>query len=101
MVHRFQVSNPYSMPIPPVKKKTIPKQVQTDFGQVLQEANSLKVSKHAKTRMSERNISIDNTMWEAISEKVNDARKKGVTDSIVLIPDAALVVSTTNNTVIT
>lgn len=90
------------MPIPPpVKKNPEPKQTQTDFGRILQDANNLRVSKHAKDRMSERNITLNDNTWNTISEKVDDARKKGVTDSLVLTSDAALLVSAKNNTVIT
>lgn len=101
MVHRIHVNNQYSMPIPPMQKNPAPKQAQTDFGRILQDASNLKISKHAKERMSERNITFNEKTWNSISEKVHDAHKKGVTDSIVLTTDAALLVSTKNNTVIT
>lgn len=61
----------------------------------------LKVSKHAERRLSERNIFIDNGQWQAIENRVSEARQKGITDSLVVTKDAALIVSTKNNTVVT
>lgn len=60
-----------------------------------------KMSKHAKEMLAERNILIDGNQWEKISEKINEARKKGIQDSLVLTKDAALLISVKNNTVIT
>lgn len=61
----------------------------------------LTISNHAKTRMEERNISIDSSKWKQISDKLQEANEKGVTNSLVFMNDAALLVSVKNNTVIT
>ncbi|MED4532511.1 TIGR02530 family flagellar biosynthesis protein [Metabacillus fastidiosus] len=61
----------------------------------------LKISKHAQERLSERKIDISTEQWNLIEEKVQEAYKKGVNDSLVLINDAALIISAKNNTVIT
>lgn len=74
------------------------------FSQHLQEAlqpEKLTLSKHAKERMSQRGIQIDEAKWGQIQEKVNEAKKMGVKDSLVLLQDAALIISAKNNTVIT
>ena len=39
--------------------------------------------------------------WQQISEKVIEAKKLGVKESLVLLDDAALIVSAKNQTVIT
>lgn len=101
MDHQIHVNKPYAMPISPTKTQPQPKQTEPDFKRFLQDAEQLKISKHARTRMDERNIAVDDDMWSTISDKVDDARKKGVSDSLVLTKDAALLVSTKNNTVIT
>lgn len=62
---------------------------------------TLKVSKHAASRLQERNISIDNKQWETISEKMEEAKQRGITDSLVVTNNAALLVSTKNHTVVT
>ncbi|PSL51195.1 flagellar operon protein [Salsuginibacillus halophilus] len=61
----------------------------------------LKVSKHAADRIADRGIDISDADWDRIHEKVSEAKDKGVTDSLVLTEDAALVVSAKNETVIT
>lgn len=74
------------------------------FLQQLQEATDkqeLKVSKHASERLAERNIQISESEWQRVSDKVFEARKKGVKDSLVLMEQAALIVSAKNATVIT
>lgn len=67
----------------------------------LQPQGKLAVSKHAQERMQQRGIHINETHWKQIADKVTEARKKGVNESLVLLKDAALIVSAKNNTVIT
>ncbi|MGG3889070.1 TIGR02530 family flagellar biosynthesis protein [Metabacillus fastidiosus] len=75
----------------------------TSFKEIFQEIKNehLKISKHAQERLSERKIDISTEQWNSIEEKVQEAHKKGVNDSLVLINDAALIISAKNNTVIT
>jgi len=40
-------------------------------------------------------------MWEEIGRKVDEAKRKGVNDSLVLLKNAALIVSAKNSTVVT
>ena len=61
----------------------------------------LKVSKHAAKRIEARSLDISQLMWERIGEKVKEAQKKGVNDSLVLTPKVAMIVSATNQTVVT
>lgn len=71
------------------------------FQNAIQENTKLTLSKHAKERLQQRDIHITNNRWEQIEQKVNEAKKLGVKDSLVLLEDAALIVSAKNNTVIT
>ena len=61
----------------------------------------LTISKHANLRMAQRGIDIGSKQWDAIESKVTEARSKGVKESLVLLNNAALIVSTKNQTVIT
>lgn len=61
----------------------------------------IKVSKHANERMQLRNIYITESEWDLISNRVNEAKSKGVNQPLVLLDHAALIVSARNNTVIT
>ncbi|TKC18662.1 TIGR02530 family flagellar biosynthesis protein [Robertmurraya kyonggiensis] len=71
------------------------------FQQAIQENNKLVLSKHAKDRLEQRGIHISENRWEQIEGKVQEAKKLGIKDSLVLLDDAALIVSAKNNTVIT
>lgn len=77
--------------------------VKQSFQNILEseEAKQLKVSKHASNRLQERNIAIDDKQWKKITNKVFEAKSKGVNDSLVLTNNAALIVSAKNATVIT
>ena len=86
----------------PVKANKL---TQTSFSLQLQSAiqskNQLTISKHATERLEQRGINISQESWNRIEEKVSQAKAKGVSDSLVLLKDAALIVSAKNNTVIT
>jgi len=84
----------------PVTKKPL-EQPTTNFKDVLKDVSDVKISKHAKARLHERNIHISEHQWDHLGKKMNEAKSKGVTDAIVVMDEVALVVSTKNNTVIT
>lgn len=96
-------SHPISLATP--KKQSIPVSGQA-FSQQFQQVvdsknNTLTLSKHAQIRMAQRNIDIDSATWSKIESKIQQAKKMGVTESLVLTENSALVVSAKNNTVIT
>ncbi|WP_017753759.1 TIGR02530 family flagellar biosynthesis protein [Calidifontibacillus oryziterrae] len=105
MDHRIRQLNyhPLAQINQPVKKPLDPNR--TSFKDLLDtlqtEQSSLKISKHAEKRLNERNIHIDQELWQRIEQKVNEAKVKGVHDSLVVTDQAALIVSAKNNTVIT
>ena len=79
---------------------------QTNFSTELQSAlkpnsEDLTISKHARQRLEQRGINIDEARWDQIGEKIKEAKSMGVKDSLVIVDDAALIVSVQNNTVIT
>lgn len=96
--HLHQLPKPGLMP----QKSGGPK---TSFKDVFQAhiigTDELKVSKHAEKRLNDRGIVIGQDKWAQIKTKVDEAKAKGVQDSLVVLNDAALVVSAKNNTVIT
>ncbi|MEW9108595.1 TIGR02530 family flagellar biosynthesis protein [Cytobacillus gottheilii] len=61
----------------------------------------LLISKHAKERLQQRGITIDDEKWKSIESKVSEAKRMGVKEALVLLKDAALIVSANNQTVIT
>lgn len=101
--------NPVSLPafIPGNYKKAQrpPQGKQADFAASLQmemkKDAGLTISKHAQERLTQRGIQITASRWEQISEKIREAKNMGVKDSLVLLDNAALIVSAKNETVIT
>ncbi|HYK74787.1 MAG TPA: TIGR02530 family flagellar biosynthesis protein [Pseudoneobacillus sp.] len=97
------------MPSQPISQQGIQKRqiksTTNHFSHHLQSAlnvpTELTVSKHAKERLVQRGIEIDKNRWKLIEDKVVEAKKMGVKDSLILLKDAALIVSAKNNTVIT
>ncbi|RDW19488.1 flagellar protein [Oceanobacillus arenosus] len=101
MDHRIhQVAKQYALQLPAAKKATTiePKAA---FKDVLAEHQTLKISKHASERMSERNIQLNEKQWQTLEAKMLEAKEKGITDSLVVLKHAALLVSAKNNTVVT
>lgn len=78
--------------------KETPKNL-NEFNAILQDR--LKVSSHAQTRLQSRNIELDAAAWDRVMSGVDKAAAKGAKESLVLVDDAALVVSIKNRTVIT
>src|SRR5690625_2814172 len=94
-IHHLQQHYAVQTPKPSIKKPTL------SFKEVLKDSQEMKVSKHAKQRLHERNIQINDQQWKIIGEKVIEAKQKVVTDSLVVMNNVGLLVSTKNNTVIT
>jgi len=75
------------------------------FDRVLKNAVSSRqevtFSKHALTRMTERNIHLTQLEMDKIGEAVNRAGAKGIRDSLVLLDKVALIVNIPSKTVVT
>ncbi len=89
------------LPRPGQLRQPVPKQSFVEHLNNALAPQPLKVSKHATERLSERNITITEAEWAHVTEKVNEAKAKGIRDSLVLMDQAALIVSAKNSTVIT
>lgn len=100
------------VPLQPITSKPnvqVPKQlktVQTPFSQhfnqaLSHETSQLTISKHASERIEQRGIQINASQWDKIGLKVSEAKRKGVNESLVIVNNAALIVSAKNETVIT
>ncbi|HLR74698.1 MAG TPA: TIGR02530 family flagellar biosynthesis protein [Virgibacillus sp.] len=97
-IHQLQHPTIYPTSSTKLTPKTSSK---TSFKDILAHVQPLKVSKHAKQRLVERNINISDKQWQKISHKVKEAKQKGVINSVVITNDATLLVSAKNNTVVT
>ncbi|APH07058.1 hypothetical protein A9C19_11080 [Bacillus weihaiensis] len=89
----------------PIHTNNILAKQQSSFKSLLENeltsSQKLKISKHAQTRLTEREITLSDETWSQIEKKISEARKKGVQDSLVLVNEAALIINAKNNTVIT
>jgi flagellar operon protein len=86
------------------KQKELSNTSQSNFAQILDQFKAiepLKISKHATERMQQRDISISDQEWDIITDKVLEAKQKGVKQPLVILDQATLIVSATNHTVIT
>jgi flagellar operon protein len=101
-----KVHNYARMPVPSSTANTPRPEKQQDgsFATLLQnelKVPDVKISKHAAKRMEERNVHIKSADWEQMQVKLNEAAEKGVKESVVVFPEAALVVNAENRTIIT
>lgn len=71
----------------------------TGFGRVLGDKLAVKFSAHAAERLRGRNLSPDE--MSRINRGLERAAGKGSKDSLLLLPDLALVVNVPNRTVVT
>lgn len=83
-----------------------PQQVkpQNSFQSVLSrqlDASPLVFSKHASRRLSDREIELTTDQMQRVENGISKAREKGISDSLVLVDNVALVVNVKNRTVIT
>lgn len=65
------------------------------------EKEGLQLSAHAKRRLAQRNISLDASEREDLTEAVQQLDEKGAQEAAVLRDDAAFVVNVPNRTVVT
>lgn len=79
----------------------------TSFRSVLEgvvqeaEASSVKFSKHAMNRLSQRGITLSDEQILRLAEGMDKASGKGIKEPLVLIDNLAFIVSTDKKTVIT
>lgn len=72
------------------------------FEQMLQEQQlQLKFSQHAAQRIQQRGISIKPETMTKLASAVDQAASKGAVDSLIVMPDVALIVNVPNRTVVT
>lgn len=73
----------------------------TPFSRVLDQTGELKFSQHAQERLKARNITFSQDQLQQLEGAVNSVAQKGGKESLVMMGDAALVVSVKNRTVVT
>ena len=87
---------------PVIKNKEF--DINSAFKDILNEKykkSEISFSKHANARIEERNIDIDEDVTNKLNEAVGQAKDKGLKNILVMIDNAAFIVNTINNKVIT
>lgn len=69
--------------------------------QELSTESRLKFSKHASTRLMDRNINLTEGQVKRLEEGTRQAGEKGIKESLMIMDDLAFIVNVKNNTVIT
>lgn len=92
---------PAGKPTPSVGQKPAGAVGNSPFAKVLEQTQGVKFSQHAQDRLKARNISFNRDQLQQLEGAVNSVAQKGGKDSLVMMGDAALVVSVTNRTVVT
>mgnify|MGYP001017619000 CR=1 FL=1 len=101
----FRVERGQMVPIPSSKSKGTKDISNVDFQKILQESlskdNNIKISAHAKQRMLERNIKLEEPDINTLSQAMNSLEAKGARESLMFYKDLALIASVNNRTIIT
>lgn len=74
---------------------------QSILDQTISHDTSVAFSKHAQTRMEERDISLSEADMDKLNDAVQRADDKGIKDLLVLLNQNAFIVNVPNTTVIT
>ncbi len=107
MVDSVLFPNPIKIPVsrtPGTQKPSPVGGSDTPFARVLDgklPARGVTFSQHAQDRLKSRGISLSNDDMQKLEGAVDSVAQKGGKDSLVLVGDAALVVSVKNRTVVT
>ena len=103
-MYNYKVQNklPSSINIKQNNNKTIPS---TNFNQILEQHiknnKELKFSKHATERLKERNIQLDQKEIVRLDKAIDNAAKKGIKETLIIMDNRAFIASVSNKTIIT
>ena len=107
MVDRILIPTPIQIPSQKPGSQSKPAATAEErnrFAKVLDEkipAQGLRFSQHAQERLKARGITISDNDLQRLEGAVNSVAQKGGRESLVMMGDAALVVSVRNRTVVT
>ncbi|MCH5345073.1 MAG: flagellar protein [Acetatifactor sp.] len=65
------------------------------------ETGSLRLSKHAANRLTDRGIELSIEQWQRLEGGARKAEQKGIKDSLVIVDDLAFIVNVPNQTIVT
>lgn len=71
------------------------------YQQEINQEKTIKISAHAKQRLTQRNIELSEKDLDALNRGMSQAEKKGSRESLLLYKDLAFIASVRNRTLIT
>ena len=87
---------------PTGQKESKDAQASKSFETVFQDtANQIKFSRHATQRLQTRQIAVSSEQRQRLQTAAEQAREKGMKESLVMVDNLAFIVNVKNNTVIT
>ncbi len=93
-------SNDFKKPLKPINDSR-DNSFQSIFEKKVEQNIPVQFSKHANLRLGERSINLSSNQMKRVQSGVEEAKSKGIKESLVLVDNVALIVSIKNNTVIT
>ena len=99
-----QLAGQYAKPAPPAQDE---RKDGRSFSEILSakqlasENEPIRFSKHASTRLTDRNIELTDSQLNRLQAGMHKADEKGINESLVLLDQLAFIVNVKNNTVIT
>lgn len=101
----FRIERGQIIPIPGSKANNVKETSDVDFHKILKEKikknDGVKISTHAKQRMMERDINLQEADMKLINKAMNNLEEKGAKESLMLYKDMAFIASVQNRTIIT
>lgn len=94
-------AQPVNKPTQPAKPQATQAVGETPFSKILDHTQGVKFSQHAQDRLKARNINFSADQLQQLEGAVNSVAQKGGKESLVMVGEAALVVSVKNRTVVT
>lgn len=106
VIDKIFIPEPIQVTTPQPARQTPSQSVKptTSFATILDRklpAQGLKFSQHAQERLAARGISLNDADLQKLEGAVNSVAQKGGKDSLIMMGDAAFVVSVSNRTVVT
>jgi len=77
------------------------KSFQSILNQKLEQSQKLTFSKHASERLASRDIELDDSQIERLTQGVESAKEKGLKESLMVVDSISLIVNVESSTVIT
>lgn len=106
MIDKIFIPEPIQVTTPQPARQTPNQSAKptTSFATILDRklpVQGLKFSQHAQERLAARGISLNDADLQKLEGAVNSVAQKGGKDSLIMMGDAAFVVSVSNRTVVT